>query len=112
MGNVIVLLAALVSVQVTPRISVGPATVVVTATIEPSDRNREAHVILVAEDGPIRWSAWSLVEPDGRVTTRKTWRVEWREIGVCSPCEVRAVVVRADGSTTAAVMSVDYQSGR
>ena len=112
MGSVLALLAALVSVNVTPRIAVGPTTVIVTAIIEPSDRNREAHVILVAEDGPIRWSAWSLVEPNGQVTTRRTWRVEWRAIGVCSPCEVRAVVVRADGSTTAAVMSVDYQSGR
>ena len=113
MGRVVVLLlASLVSMKVDPRIAVGPTTVIVTATIEPNDRNREAHVILVAEDGPIRWSAWSLIEPDGRATTRKTWRVEWRAIGVCSPCEVRAVVVRADGSTTAAVMSVDYQSGR
>ena len=109
---IFILLAALVSVKVDPRVAVGPTTVVVTATIEPSDRNREAHVILVAEDGPIRWSAWSLVEPDGSSTTRKTWRVEWRAIGVCSPCEVRAVVVRADGSMTTAVRSVDYQSGR
>ena len=50
MGSVLVLLAALVSVQVTPRIAVGPTAVIVIATIEPSDRNREAHVILVRSE--------------------------------------------------------------
>ena len=109
---VFALLAALVSVRVTPQVALAPTTVIVTTTIEPSERNREAHVMLVAEDGPIRWSAWSLIEPDGSVTTRKTWQVEWRAIGACRPCEIRAVVVRADGSMATAVVSVDYSSGQ